>query len=295
LTTKDQLLKALCIRWNAPFPQLAIHEALRASFPDLQELVPPIRLGRLASLRGVTDVLKKNMTCDGVISATSKGSYIIHVNRDQPESRRRFTVAHELGHTFFFDVDPSIRERVRDSNLDTVSRSDPEELLCNYAAAEILMPRKQFASTIQETGPSAEAFVRLSKRFNVSIQASTRRALQLIPLKLVVAQWEYDSAADAYISKWVSGLTGRRGRMRDRLSVHRDDPAFNFFHERNAYRGQVWIALDGPLDGYFVDAIAWNHERTRRLLTTFVLERNPGKAFLDPHIPMVGEAQMLLF
>jgi Zn-dependent peptidase ImmA (M78 family) len=274
---------------------MAITEALRAAFPNLQQLSPPIRLGRLAALRSVTDIVTKSLTCDGIISAASKGTYLIEVNRDQSETRRRFTIAHELGHTFFFDVDSDIRDRIRDGNLDNISRFDPEELLCNYAAAEILMPRNQFGKLMRRSGPSAEALVQLGKIFNVSVQAATRRMIQTVPLKLVVAQWEYKPETEIYSSNWVAGLTIGKGSGRTRLVVRSDDPAFKFFHERDSYRGPIWISLNGPLDGYFADLVAWQNEGVRRILTMFVLERNPERIFLSRRVSLNEAAQMSLF
>jgi hypothetical protein len=274
---------------------MAINEAVRAAFPDLQELSLPIHLGRLGALRGVTDIVKKDLAYDGIISGTAQGSYVIQVNSQQPESRRRFTIAHELGHTFFFDLDSGIRERVRDGNLDQVSRSDPEELLCNHAAAEILMPRQQFGELIRKTGPGSEVLVRLAKTFGVSVQASTRRLIQMLPLKLVVVQWEYKPTEEVYLSNWVAGLTFGKRVGREKLIVRRDDPAFRFFHEGNACRGSVWISLGGPLDDYFVDLVGWRSDGVRRILTMFVLERNPERIFLDHRVTWNKMEQMSLF
>jgi Zn-dependent peptidase ImmA (M78 family) len=274
---------------------MAIEEAIRAAFPDLPELKPPIQLGRLAARRGVTDVLKRNLKYDGMISATSQGAYVIQVNGSQSESRRRFTIAHELGHTFFFDVDPDIRQRVRDGNLDQVSRFDPEELLCNYAAAEILMPRHQFGKMLREAGPSSEVLPRLGKVFGVSLQAATRRLLQLVPRKLVVAQWEYKPSEGFYVSNWIAGLSIGKATNRRNLIVRDDDPAFKIFHDRSAFRGPVWISLDGPLDDYFVDLVSWRSEGVRRVLTMFVLERNPERIFIDRRVKLTGVEQMSLF
>jgi Zn-dependent peptidase ImmA (M78 family) len=295
LSAKEQLIKKLCARWNTPLPQLAIQEGLRVAFPDLQELNPPIPLGRLAASRGVEDIVKRDLECDGIISITSKGAYLIQVNGNQPEARRRFTIGHELGHTFFFEIDSEVRERVRDGNLDRVSRFDPEESLCNYASAEILMPRRQFGTTIRSSGPSSEGLIRLGREFNVSIQAATRRLTQVLPLNLVVAQWEYKPETAVYSTNWVVGLNRGTTASRKRLTVHRDDPAFKFFHERTAYRGQIWISLSGPLDGYYTDLISWQHQGVRRILTMFVLEKHPERVFLASGRNRLVSDQMPLF
>src|SRR5437867_11139604 len=65
------------------------------------------------------------------------GGHRIEFNPNQPRARVRFSLAHEIGHTLFPDCDSMIRNRVP-----WTSRSDAWqlELLCNIAAAEILMP-----------------------------------------------------------------------------------------------------------------------------------------------------------
>jgi len=295
LNRKEQLIEKLCARWNAPTPQLAINEALGAAFPNLYELSLPVRLSHLALQRGVVDIYKKQMNFDGIISANSKGSYIIQVNRDHPESRRRFTIAHELGHTFFFELDGGIGQRVRDTNLYGISRSDSEEVLCNYAAAEILMPRRQFGAMIRDSGPSSESIIRLARSFNVSLQAVSKRALQLLPYKLVIILWQYNPTDKTYHSKWATGVTLTNRRATVRLVVGPQDPAFKFFHAQDNYRGRVWISLDGPLEDYFVDAIAWRNGTTRKVLTVFVLERNPRALLANCPIRASQETQMSLF
>jgi hypothetical protein len=272
---------------------MAMHEALGVAFPHLHEFTPPIRLSRLAPLRNVVDISRKPLNCDGIISANPAGSYLIQVNRDHPESRRRFTIAHEIGHTFFFDVDQSIRQRVRDSKLDRVDRSNGEETLCNYAGAEILMPHRQFGSLIRDSGPGSEVLIRLARTFNVSVQAVSRRTVQLLPYKLIVIFWEYDPSEDGYLSKWTTGLMN--GPAAARLAVRRSDPAFSFFHAQDSYRGRVWISLDGPLDDYFVDAVAWWNGHQRRILTVFALERNPAALFVNRRLPLNRQSQMSLF
>jgi IrrE N-terminal-like domain len=295
LTSKEQLIKKFCARWDSPLPQMAMDQALRSAFPTLQDMNPPVHLGRLAAQRGVEDILKKDLRCDGTISRTATGSYVICVNRKHPEVRIRFTTAHELGHTFFFDVDPEIRERVRDGNPELNTPLDPEEIMCNYAAAEILMPRRQIAVATKETGIGAEALLALAKKFKVSTQAITRRVLQTAPARMIVVQWERQAQSATYVSNWICGLTSRRRGNPRGLVIQNGDPAFKFCQEKNAYRGRMWLSLDGPMDGYFVDLVAWQSQGTRRVLTVFVLERNPGRFFAGGHFSAAEPDQMPLF
>jgi Zn-dependent peptidase ImmA (M78 family) len=295
LNPKDELIKKLCARWNAPSSEMAIAEALRAAFPRLHEFSLPIRLSQLAPLRKVAEICKKPLSCDGIISIKPSGTYLIEVNSDHKETRRRFTIAHELGHTFFFDVDGEIRQRVRDTNLNLISRSDREETLCNYAAAQILMPPWQFDPLVRQIGPSADGVLRLARNFNVSPQAISWRLVQRFNLRIVVALWEYNPDRESYESNWLTSFFSSHQANVKQLTIAKSDPAFKFLHEHDAYRGQAWISLGGPMDAYFVDAVAWSHRDKRKLLTVFVLDRNP-EAILATRVPAESrDPQLSLF
>jgi hypothetical protein len=77
--------------------------------------------------------------------------------------------------------------------------------------------------------------------------------------------------------------------------VRTDDPAFKFFHESAAFRGEVWISLGGPRDGYFVDTYARLLGQRRRLVTIFVLDRNPASILSPGSVPDNDECQLALF
>lgn len=70
-------------------------------------------------------------------------SIVIGVNQDHPESRQRFTIAHELGHLILHRGRPlvvdSVRVNLRDSRSSMAT--DLEEIEANSFAAELLMPR----------------------------------------------------------------------------------------------------------------------------------------------------------
>lgn len=76
---------------------------------------------------------------DEKLSGTSLSGYFdsakhtIFVNPDEPSSRQRFTVAHELGH---YELGHGNRNREKE----TLASYDPIEAEANQFAAELLMP-----------------------------------------------------------------------------------------------------------------------------------------------------------
>ena len=89
----------------------------------------------------------------------------IEFNPNRPPGRIRFSLAHEIAHTLFPDYRSEIRQRGR-------SRGDAwqAELLCNVAAAEILMPIGT-AVELETESVDIDNLMRLRKEFDVSTEA----------------------------------------------------------------------------------------------------------------------------
>ncbi|MDO5651606.1 MAG: ImmA/IrrE family metallo-endopeptidase [Moraxella sp.] len=76
-----------------------------------------------------------------------KGHYVIEINKNHHENRKRFTAAHELGH---YALNHGDKEDVlyRNSSID----SSPDEVEANAFAAEILMPASAIRHLVFEKG-----------------------------------------------------------------------------------------------------------------------------------------------
>ncbi len=86
----------------------------------------------------------------------------IVVNMNEPETRRRFTVAHELGHYVL-----GHGERPRDGTRQfSALNSDPIEAAANRFAAELLMPYKSVLELVTEKGITSVS--RLADIYKVS-------------------------------------------------------------------------------------------------------------------------------
>ena len=263
---------------------MAIRAAIADAFPELTSKAPPIDVHALAARRGVVAISKGPLECDGVISSTASGALSIEVNERHPKVRQRFTIAHEIGHTFFFDLDRADRHEIGscDADADGSMRSSAEEQLCNFAAAEILMPHRQFAAIARAKGPSANGLRDLARTFDVSLQAAARRLAETLSLNITVALWEHDASTSTYNTSWLLRVpSGRRSAKRG-LRIKKNEPGFDTLHRKDQYRGRVWVSLGTQLDNYFVDAAAFQQRGSRFVLTVFVLEKNPSLLFNSP-------------
>ena len=77
------------------------------------------------------------------------------VNKKLPQSRLRFTIAHEICHTIFYEIVPELKF--------VCHRTDPtEERLCDFGAAALLMPKDDIVRTIDGVTPSMDILEKLA-------------------------------------------------------------------------------------------------------------------------------------
>ncbi len=102
--------------------------------------------------------------------------YRIEFNPNRPSGRIRYSVAHEIAHTFFPDCFEQVRNRVAKN----VMQNDEWqlEMLCNIGAAEILMPIGSFQQ-LQKEDVTIDHLMDLRKEYKVSSEALFLRAVKL--------------------------------------------------------------------------------------------------------------------
>jgi hypothetical protein len=154
------------------------------------ELKPPIDVHMLASLRGLrmTDE-RPRYSPDAEIDPQPDGRVSLRVNPERPRVRRRFSVAHEIGHTFF----PGFEERVhcrKPVARDWSDEGDVVEGLCDVAAAELLLPIPWFREAAAGVADAA-GLARLAEEWDASRAATLRRYVEVDPrpVALVFLNW----------------------------------------------------------------------------------------------------------
>jgi len=156
---------------------------------------PPIDPVGLAKQEGIV-VVYEPMPADtsSLLLRESSGRRVIGVNARHAESRKRFSVAHEIGHALLhFDAKaPSKSEAAVSRPLEVLFRdglaqqgTDEVEIDANVFAASLLMPaqllRPAFRDALQGQGPRSLVRVieRLARDFDVSEQALRYRLINL--------------------------------------------------------------------------------------------------------------------
>jgi hypothetical protein len=105
---------------------------------------------------------------DARIVPIGQNRFVIEFNPTRPPGRLRYSIAHEIAHTLFPDCGESVRNRGRTH----IGQGDEWQLevLCNIAAAEILMPVGSMRKDQTEI-LDIDQIAKSRKQFDVSIEA----------------------------------------------------------------------------------------------------------------------------
>jgi hypothetical protein len=134
---------------------------------------PPFDPFELAERLGVPLVPRVELADARAVPRGVRGVRI-EFNPTRPRGRLRFSIAHELAHTFFPDADRRVRNRGG-----TRAGDDWQlELLCNIAASELLMPIGSFPE-LKDADLDIKALMQLRRDYEVSTEALLRRVVFL--------------------------------------------------------------------------------------------------------------------
>lgn len=151
-------------------------------FPEIEIPVP---LARIAEALGIVDIIgKKTEGFEGVLitdGSKTKGS-IVYNESSRPQ-RRRFTIAHELGHFLLPLHGANAQCAKADMSIGVFTSKDSSrarEVEANRFAASLLMPRALFLSAIRRLGaPETGHIVKLADEYGVSKEACVHRYTDL--------------------------------------------------------------------------------------------------------------------
>ena len=130
---------------------------------------PPTDLVEVGRKVGVREISYESFPGSGELHKEN-GEYRIICSSDQPRSRQRFTVAHELAHVI----------------LDRTGRNAPRtgtsvERVCDMLAAECLMPKSVFEARLP-SNLTINDVASLARTFRTSITATAIRCAQCRPI-----------------------------------------------------------------------------------------------------------------
>ena len=141
--------------------------------------------GPYLKLRKIKLLPSSELVCDGYIQPHGRSyseGFTMLVKKKQPQSRVRFTIAHEICHTFFYEIVPELKF--------VSHQTDPaEERLCNIGAAALLMPNDDVVRAARKVTPSMVVLEQLSEYYGVSLEAMFLRLRRLAHWKCELLIW----------------------------------------------------------------------------------------------------------
>ena len=142
--------------------------------------MPPVDLHEIARRSAVLAIKDQRMIPEAVLS-TEAGGFCIYLQsnfKDFPgaEVRQRFSLAHEIAHTFFY----KLRDGVQKPNRGA-PRGDELERACHIGAGLLLVPQRFLIQEIRRIdGPiGAKHTLDLARKFDVSVEVMLRRLHQV--------------------------------------------------------------------------------------------------------------------
>lgn len=138
-----------------------------------------IRNDLLVYLTAANAVLRKEAMGDGQSGETltrPDGKHVITVNSSEPSERQRFTICHEVAHIVMGL--PSSHDSVP---IWAYAKRQPNEVACDWFAAELLMPHKLWLASIPKGEPTFDIIRQLADGFGSSFPAAASRYATLAP------------------------------------------------------------------------------------------------------------------
>jgi uncharacterized protein DUF955 len=139
-------------------------------------------LSALARRLGVSRIIEEPLRYEGGVFQLTSGERVIKLKANSTFVRKRFTLAHEIGHLLLGK--PGLRSSCgEDRDL---------ERACDTIASELLMPTDEAVPFVKQLGkPSPENLRTMASRFEVSLQTAAFRVHRDLGLwKCFIGCWQ---------------------------------------------------------------------------------------------------------
>jgi len=179
----ESAAKDLAARWLARLRGEALWPGWSGSEPLTTDVLKAI-----GKLRGIVEYkFKAPLASEGVITPLPTGGFSVAVARSDRSNRARYTLAHEIGHTFFYDLSYKPPERLtpysrnQTASGEIRSATQLEERFCDAFAAELLFPWEaaklelEVCACIEDPSELLAFIEKASQRWGVSVELALRR------------------------------------------------------------------------------------------------------------------------
>ncbi len=134
----------------------------------------PVDLHTVASECGVVTVERREMIPEAVMAPEGDGFRIYlrsnFVNRPGANVRERFSLAHEIAHTLFYELRDGVMKSIRGAPT-----GERLEAACHRGAGLVLVPDELLQLELGSSPRDAAALIKLARTFEVSLEVIMRR------------------------------------------------------------------------------------------------------------------------
>ena len=177
----DPRIAAFLARHDSSDPVVTITRLCADLIEDAGATVP-VNLEMLASFRNATVTVVGQEQTETIM--WDGRHFVIRVRQADTEGRQRFSCAHAILHTYFMETGNGVT-----ASTPRHSWSRGEEDLCDYGAAELLLPRAAFTAACP-SHPDMNDVLTLAGAFQASAEATALRVVTLssVPAAIVVLE-----------------------------------------------------------------------------------------------------------
>ncbi len=206
---------------------------------------PPVDVHALAEQMNVDQIVVRSMIGDGRLEE-HPGCRIIAVQAKSGAARRRFTIAHELGHIW-------LQERRDRSSL---QEHDEDERFCNAFAAALLLPRDWVATQARTHEPTLEGLQTIAKDADVSLASCLLRLRRFPAWRLTLLSWRWDEGDWRMLS--ITGLPAELRAATGVATVSRTRQALDLIAQiaEQPVRGSLWLGIGDRIESFPAEIVA---------------------------------------
>jgi Zn-dependent peptidase ImmA (M78 family) len=167
--------------------EVEVHQRARAFIAPLD--LRNIRHDLSVYLKAANAIVWKEEMADGESGTTltrPDGKHVITVNLRESIERQRFTVCHEIAHVVLGL--PSTHDGVPSWSY---AKRHPNEIACDWFAAELLMPYEQWLAAVPKGEPSLAVIDCLAGEFRCSYPAAASRYAMLARMPCAFVTMEH--------------------------------------------------------------------------------------------------------
>lgn len=259
-------------------------------FDAMDRCVERLRAAADSSTKGTLDpyfeargvqrrVLVAGLDSDGAIKPLGSGyldGFTVEINAGLSGVRRRFTEAHELCHTFFYELVPEIKFRPHE-------RDPLEESLCNYGASVLLIPDQALRQQAGNRSRSLATLEALSQEYGVALETMFLRLRQLGLWDGHLSIW-HRSTLGRFFAQQLYGLRaeGEWSWVGDEVL----DEAWEATTKRESLIGRTLVYREDRAGRVFAKAIYYELRRRGNVLVVLSNNRTFGRG--QPNLPLFG-------